>query len=1102
MWEFKSNGILGLLETLGENLSDKTVRRSRISENFLKRFENRIEKIEARLKSNVLEATNTVLLPEEDPTVSTDKADYAPGATVTITASNFTPGSTILFEIADDKSDPGDDGDADVYEPFSVTDGGVRDLDGEANGTVVTTWVVPPAPEALNATLNLTATGSGSQVATTTFTDAFPLTPPVQTYFVPLREDNLFTSFDTINPITSGNINTLISIAIAADNTIVYYDHWEDGYEADVTNPTQATTLILGDDNPANGSLTSFINPSTGLPYTSDIFSGGDALVLENDVPTPRDPNVILFDGSDRIQSTFPIAVTRGAFPDNPGSLLAGAVEVLDTDSWGTQFVVPVGEDTPGISGTQGFEYTALYVMAGQDNTEIFLDTGGGPVSQGVIDQGENLVLRVDQGDVVTSSSPVQADIVAGDIGSNYEIRWYSLAPREDWSNDYYTPVGDGVESGNGNDGPTRVWLYNPNDSAITVTFERLVSGTLTSSTITVNAGTTALSPEIPDNSGGHFFTSGGEDFFALTQTDSTGGTDNSGRTFDWGHPLIPANQLTSQALVGWGYGNTQNNPNFNSYSVVWVTPVADADIFVDFDGDGVVDQTFDNISALQGIKIIDPTDQDMTGALIYATDTTGNLANPVDIAVAWGQDPARTGTDGTSQSQSLDLGTVIPALPILEAGKISQLDTDADGDGEISPGDTLLYSINIVNIGQVDLPAGSFNVLDFFSPVFDDATYVLNSTQYDSDGNGTPDSAIPDSGTTAFPLDENGFTNTVALPKGGNQIITFKVVIDDFEDLTPGTTSIINQGILRPPGGDPNDPIDEFETEDPLNFQTGIDIEKATNGDDADSPTGPNIPAGDTVTWTYEVTNTGNVWLSNISVNDDQLGAITNLIDNGNGDNILQPGETWVYEASGTAQLGQYANLGTATGNPVYADGTTPVQGLTAPTDSDPSHYFGVANPEIELMKDGVYNDVDDSGTLNPGDTLDYTFNVTNTGNVAVTGVTINEVSFDLPGPIVITPPADIDLSPGESQQWTGTYILTQTDIDAIAVDPLVDNVAQASGTDPNGGGVDSNEDPAQIPFDLEAVLSLVKDGAYTDVGGDGLNPSWGYLGLHLHRN
>ena len=94
--------------------------------------------------------------------------------------------------------------------------------------------------------------------------------------------------------------------------------------------------------------------------------------------------------------------------------------------------------------------------MAAEDDTEIFLDGA----SQGTIDAGENLVIRVNEGDVITSTKPVQADIVAGDIGSTYELRWYSLIPTEDWDNEYYTPVGD--DTG----GPTKVFVYNPGTSA------------------------------------------------------------------------------------------------------------------------------------------------------------------------------------------------------------------------------------------------------------------------------------------------------------------------------------------------------------------------------------------------------------------------------------------------------------------------------------------------------------------------------------------------------------------------------------------------------------------------------------------------------------
>lgn len=105
--------------------------------------------------------------PAAAPTVSTDKADYAPGAYPVITASGFPVGAAVRFSLADLASDRGDDGgDPDDYGSFVVVDGGPGDLDGVANGTVVTNqWQVPltnngspsPTPDALNATIKLTA---------------------------------------------------------------------------------------------------------------------------------------------------------------------------------------------------------------------------------------------------------------------------------------------------------------------------------------------------------------------------------------------------------------------------------------------------------------------------------------------------------------------------------------------------------------------------------------------------------------------------------------------------------------------------------------------------------------------------------------------------------------------------------------------------------------------------------------------------------------------------------------------------------------------------------------------------------------------------------
>ena len=90
---------------------------------------------------------------------------------------------------------------------------------------------------------------------------------------------------------------------------------------------------------------------------------------------------------------------------------------------------------------------------------------------------------------------------------------------------------------------------------------------------------------------------------------------------------------------------------------------------------------------------------------------------------------------------------------------------------------------------------------------------------------------------------------------------------------------------------------------------QPGVSIVKRTNGADANDPNGadvPNIGVGNAVTWTYEVTNTGSTHVpaANVVVTDNQTG-VTPAFDHeqtGNGDAIFDPGEVWIYKATGTA--------------------------------------------------------------------------------------------------------------------------------------------------------------------------------------------------------
>jgi hypothetical protein len=111
------------------------------------------------------------------------------------------------------------------------------------------------------------------------------------------------------------------------------------------------------------------------------------------------------------------------------------------------------------------------------------------------------------------------------------------------------------------------------------------------------------------------------------------------------------------------------------------------------------------------------------------------------------------------------------------------------------------------------------------------------------------------------------------------------------------------------------------------------VDIEKSTNGEDADTAPGPSIPVGSPVSWAYEVSNTGTVPLTGIVVSDDQ--GVSVACD---GQTSLAPGASMTCTGSGVATLGQYANVGSVSANWTMGSSSGTV------TDSDASHYLGIA--------------------------------------------------------------------------------------------------------------------------------------------------------------
>ncbi|HSK78235.1 MAG TPA: hypothetical protein VLQ45_17410 [Thermoanaerobaculia bacterium] len=196
-----------------------------------------------------------------------------------------------------------------------------------------------------------------------------------------------------------------------------------------------------------------------------------------------------------------------------------------------------------------------------------------------------------------------------------------------------------------------------------------------------------------------------------------------------------------------------------------------------------------------------------------------------------------------------------------------------------------------------------------------------------------------------------------------------------------------------------------EVSAEDPSHYLGGqnakIDIESAVNGQDADTPAGPEIPVGDAVNWTFVVRNTGDVQLAGIKIADAKVLGIACPKTS------LRPDESMTCTASGTAASGQFASVATVTAAPPCGPDVA---------DDDPGHYKGVG-PGIDLKK--LTNGVDyaqaPGAPVAVGSAVTWQYVVTNTGQVALSNVKVT----DDQGVAVSCPKTT--LAAGESMTCTG---------------------------------------------------------------------------------
>lgn len=149
------------------------------------------------------------------------------------------------------------------------------------------------------------------------------------------------------------------------------------------------------------------------------------------------------------------------------------------------------------------------------------------------------------------------------------------------------------------------------------------------------------------------------------------------------------------------------------------------------------------------------------------------------------------------------------------------------------------------------------------------------------------------------------------------------------------------------------------------LRIPEAVDIEKFTNSQHADGENDSDVPVlnpGATVTWTYEVSNTGTVAFSEaeVTVTDSQSGVNPVLnVGSDDGDMILSPGEVWIYTATAQAldlaspPAGVTVVPGCGDDRNTYRNtGRVDIEG-TAAFDEDLSHYCNSGDSDHDGIAD-----------------------------------------------------------------------------------------------------------------------------------------------------
>jgi uncharacterized repeat protein (TIGR01451 family) len=398
-----------------------------------------------------------------------------------------------------------------------------------------------------------------------------------------------------------------------------------------------------------------------------------------------------------------------------------------------------------------------------------------------------------------------------------------------------------------------------------------------------------------------------------------------------------------------------------------------------------------------------------VTGDLNTGQASCTVTVNVTGIAGQFTSGPANVTVDGLKPPGS----TPLEFVPVLTLEKVGA-PTDVNGNGRISAGEKVAYTFKVTNPSANGVTLSSVAVTDpKVGPVSCSPTTLASGTSVTCTGTYTLTQADVDTGKV-----DNTATATASAPAG----------VTNPASVTDSATT-------------------------PIAASSAIDLVKSVDATE--------LTAGDTVTFTFKATNTGNVTLTNVKITEtkspgtgtmsplscDQAAPVTLAVAA-----VLTCTATYVVTAA-DVEAGVIGNGAAATGAPPTGPDVTDEDQVTVPTT-----YRAVLT--LDIQQD--VRDVNGDGLTGAGDEVLYHFHVTNTGDVVLTDVKVVDTRTSPAGIAIVCPKTTLVQGETMTCHAAAPYVVTAADV----VNGKVINKAVATGTDPLGRPVESPPDEVQAPL------------------------------------